>query len=119
MIHNLRASFDRLSSPMAAADHERRAEQPELMARPITIKTGYTEYRVARRRLKQAILEFYRSMELLKEYRLLNRTGLEKILKKFDKTAKRKISGEYTEKFKSMYFEQSDELENLINCTEV
>lgn len=119
LIHQLRASFDRLSSVMPAADHDRRVEQPELMARPITTKTGYVEYRVARRRLKQAILEFYRSMELLKEYRLLNRTGLEKMLKKFDKTARRKISGEYAGKFKSMHFEQSDELENLISRTEV
>jgi hypothetical protein len=119
MIHQIRASFDRLSSVMPAADHDRRVEQPELMARPITTKTGYVEYRVARRRLKQAIFEFYRSMELLKEYRLLNRTGLEKMLKKFDKTARRKISGEYAEKVKSMHFEQSDELENLISRTEV
>ena len=104
---------------MPAADHERRVKHPELMAHPITTKTGYVEYRVARRRLKQAILEFYRGMELLKEYRLLNRTGLEKILKKFDKIAGRKISGEYAEKLKSMHFDQSDELENLMNHTEV
>jgi hypothetical protein len=118
-INGIRASFDNLSSAMPDADHERRAKHPELMARPITTNTGYVEYRVARRRLKHAILEFYRGMELLKEYRLLNRTGLEKILKKFDKTSGRKISGKYAEKLKSMHLEKSDELETLINDTEV
>ena len=69
-----------------------------LCRNPSQATAGYVEYRVARRRLKQAILEFYRGMELLKEYRLLNQTGLAKILKKFDKAAgtqnKRRILGE-------------------------
>jgi xenotropic and polytropic retrovirus receptor 1 len=119
LIHKLHVSFDRLSSSMPAADHEDRAGQPEYRARPITTKTGYVEYHVARRRLKHAILEYYRSMELLKEYRLLNRTALEKILKKFDKRCGRRVSGEWVEKVKAMHFEQSDELENLISHTEV
>jgi SPX domain len=119
-LHNgFHLSFDRLSSTMPAADHESRVKQPELMAKPITNTTGYVEYRVARRRLKQAVFEFYRSMELLKRYRLLNRVGLEKMLKKFDKTTGHKISGDFVTKLKSFHFEQSDELENLITDTEV
>jgi len=118
-INRIRASLDGLSSAMPAADHERRAKQPELMAHPISTTTGYVEYRVARRRLKQAVLEFYRGMELLKGYRLLNRTGLSKILKKFDKTSGRNVSAEYTEKLKSVHFDQSDELENIMDHTEV
>ena len=118
-IDRMRASFDGLSSAMPAADHERRAKNPELMAHPISTTTGYVEYRVAKRRLKQAILEFYRGMELLKGYRLLNRTGLSKILKKFDKTSGRKISAEYTEKLKSVHFDQSDSLEHIMDHTEV
>ena len=105
---------------MPAADHqERSAKDPELMAKPITTKAGYIDYRLARRRLKQAILEFYRGMELLKGYRLLNKTGLTKILKKFDKTTGRKISEEYAEKFKSRHFNQSGELESLLEKAEV
>jgi xenotropic and polytropic retrovirus receptor 1 len=118
-IDKMRASFDGLSSAMPAADHERRVKNPELMAHPISTTTGYVEYRVAKRRLKQAILEFYRGMELLKGYRLLNRTGLSKILKKFDKTSGRKISAEYTEKLKSVHFDQSDSLEHIMDHTEV
>lgn len=118
-INRMRASWDGLSSAMPGADHERRAKHPELMAHPISTTTGYVEYRVAKRRLKQAVLEFYRGMELLKGYRLLNRTGLSKILKKFDKTSGRKISPEYTEKLKLVHFDQSDSLENIMDRTEV
>jgi len=43
------------------------------------------DYKASRRRLKKAIFEFYRGVEMLQKYRLLNRTGFAKILKKFDK----------------------------------
>lgn len=118
-VDRLRASMDAMSSPMPGADHQRRAAQPELMAHPISTSTGYVEYRVARRRLKQAVLEFYRAMELLKNYRLLNRTGLTKILKKFDKTAGRRMSEEYMEKVRHMHFDQSESLEKIMTATEV
>jgi hypothetical protein len=121
-INRLRASMDGLSSAMPGADHQRRATQPDLMPHPITHSMdsiGYVEYRVARRRLKQALLEFYRAMELLKGYRLMNRTGLAKILKKFDKTAGRQISPEYTEKLKKVHFDQSEALETIMYHTEV
>ncbi|WFD29677.1 Xenotropic and polytropic retrovirus receptor 1 [Malassezia sp. CBS 17886] len=42
-------------------------------------------YRAARRKLKKAVLENYRALEILNNYRILNRTGFMKILKKFDK----------------------------------
>ena len=119
LVSKLRTSLDKVSSAMPDADHERRVTQPELMAKPIKSTAGYVEYRVARRRLKQAIFEFYRGMELLKGYRSLNRIGLEKILAKFDKTAGCNISGEFADKLKSLHFNQSEELENLIRHTEV
>jgi SPX domain protein involved in polyphosphate accumulation len=119
LISKFWTSLDRLSSAMPAADHERRVKDPELMANPITTTAGYFEYRVARRRLKQAIFEFYRGMELLKGFQSLNRRAVAKILKKFDKNSRRKISGEYEEKLKSMHFEQGNELENLMDQTEV
>ena len=118
-ITRIRASFDGLKSAMPEADHERRAKQPELMAHPISTTTGYVDYRVAKRRLHQAVLEFYRGMELLKNYRLLNRTGIYKILKKFDKTAGRRMSAEYTEKLNSVHFETSTELDKIMERTEV
>lgn len=119
-IKRIRASWDGIHSVMPAADHQRRASHnPDLMAHPISTSTGYVEYRVARRRLKQAVLEFYRGMELLKQYRLLNRTGIAKILKKFDKTSGRRITPEYNQKLKSVYFDQSELLETTMSHTEV
>ncbi|KAF8524324.1 EXS family-domain-containing protein [Hysterangium stoloniferum] len=46
------------------------------------------EYQHARRRLKKALREFYRSLELLNDYRVLNFTGFRKALKKYEKVTK-------------------------------
>ncbi|QRW04806.1 xenotropic and polytropic retrovirus receptor 1 [Ceratobasidium sp. AG-Ba] len=45
-------------------------------------------YQRAKKRLKKAVLEFYRGLELLQNYRILNVTGFRKALKKFEKTTK-------------------------------
>jgi hypothetical protein len=42
-------------------------------------------YIAARKKLKAAVLEYYRGLELLKNYRVLNRVGFGKVLKKFEK----------------------------------
>lgn len=43
-------------------------------------------YKTARKKLRSAVVENYRGLEILNNYAILNRTGLNKILKKFDKT---------------------------------
>lgn len=45
-------------------------------------------YQRAKKKLKKAVLEFYRGLELLQNYRILNLTGFRKALKKFDKATK-------------------------------
>lgn len=43
-------------------------------------------YKAARKKLREACIENYRALEILNNYRILNRTAFMKILKKFDKT---------------------------------
>ncbi|KAG9065305.1 Xenotropic and polytropic retrovirus receptor 1 [Linnemannia hyalina] len=79
----------------------------------------HLHHKVARSRIKAAIYEFYRSMEMLKNYRVLNKTGFIKIMKKFDKTAGWKASKEFqASKLKTAYFVTSTILDDLILETE-
>ncbi|KAK9355223.1 EXS family protein [Lipomyces doorenjongii] len=75
-------------------------------------------YNVARKKLKHAIMEYYRGLELLKSYHLLNRTGLQKITKKFDKATGSCISPWYMDKVNTSYFAQSNVIDNLMNQVE-
>ncbi|KAK9377557.1 EXS family protein [Lipomyces chichibuensis] len=75
-------------------------------------------YNVARKKLKHAVMEYYRGLELLKSYHLLNRTGLQKITKKFDKTTGSCISPWYMDKVNTSYFGQSNVVDNLMNQVE-
>ncbi|KAG8704190.1 hypothetical protein FRC11_010121, partial [Ceratobasidium sp. 423] len=52
-------------------------------------------YRRAKKKLKKAILEFYKGLEHLQNYRILNVTGFRKALKKFDKITKMTIREQY------------------------
>ncbi|KAB8281701.1 SPX domain-containing protein [Yarrowia lipolytica] len=52
-------------------------------------------YASARRQLKTAMQEYYRSIELLRSYCTLNRTAFRKILKKYDKISGRHMSAYY------------------------
>ena len=76
-------------------------------------------YRVARRKLKVAMIEYYRGLELLKSYCHQNQEGLRKIIKKFDKATGLRTSKRFTtEKISKSYFGSSDVLETLIHKTE-
>lgn len=46
------------------------------------------EYQVAKKKLKKAVVEHYRGLEVLNNYRVLNLVGFRKALKKFEKVTK-------------------------------
>lgn len=107
---NTSSSHDLLSS------HTNTQKFPE-QAKIRTIR-GASFSKLARSRIKKALLEYYRSLELLKTYRTLNYQAFIKILKKFDKRTGRKISLEYLEEIKKHPFYSSPALDSLIKDVE-
>ncbi|GJN89321.1 hypothetical protein Rhopal_002301-T1 [Rhodotorula paludigena] len=76
------------------------------------------EYTNARSKLKLATFEYYRSLGMLKSYRVLNRTGFAKALKKFEKATAIPCSTKYSEKVEAANFASSSKLDDLIRDTE-
>ncbi|CUM47483.1 unnamed protein product [Debaryomyces fabryi] len=76
-------------------------------------------YVYARKQLKDAIIEHYGALSLLKSFRELNRTAFRKITKKFDKAMHTSISAPYVEKIDNeAYFQTSDTLDRLTGQVE-
>lgn len=76
------------------------------------------DYKEAKKKIRKAIFEFYRGVKMLNEYRVLNKLGFIKILKKYDIASKRNGSQIYLPRVKSSNFIKSDILSLLIKDVE-
>ncbi|KAJ8503472.1 hypothetical protein ONZ45_g10826 [Pleurotus djamor] len=77
------------------------------------------EYHHAKKKLKRAVIEHYRGLEALKNYRILNITGFRKALKKFEKFTRIPIQHAYmTEKVETSAFYSEKALNAMVEDME-
>ena len=107
-------AMDKLSSPTAP---KAKAEDGRDYTRKLP--EDNVPYHAARRKLKLALQEFYRALELLKSYAILNRTAFRKCNKKYDKAVNARPTMRYmNEKVSKAWFVQSDVIETHIVAVE-
>lgn len=76
-------------------------------------------YQKYKKELRAAVVEFYRNLELIKNYRILNLTGFRKALKKFEKVTGIPCLDLYTdERIAPCSFSRGEPIDQLIKHTE-
>ncbi|KAI3649667.1 hypothetical protein MP228_005299 [Amoeboaphelidium protococcarum] len=84
----------------------------------LNYKRAFKSSKNAKAQLRNALMEYYRYLELLKNFQILNYTGFVKILKKFDKTAGWKSQALYMHKVDAKYFHTSNVVDGFLSQTE-
>ncbi|KAJ5981312.1 hypothetical protein N7522_013733 [Penicillium canescens] len=115
---NSEALAEMATPGMNAQDREFISNRRDFMRRQDS-PSQEVPYRSAKRKLKHALQEFYRGVELLKGYAYLNRTAFRKINKKYDKAVNARPPLRYmSEKVNKAAFVQSDVIESLMVAVE-
>ncbi|PWA98745.1 SPX domain, EXS [Artemisia annua] len=84
----------------------------------LDLQFNKNELKEAQGKLKQAFIEFYEKLRYLKNYNFLNQLAFSKIMKKYDKIAKRNAADAYLQMVEESYLGQSDEVAKLIERAE-
>lgn len=87
--------------------------------RDYTRHTHSVSYLYAKKQLKEALIEHYRAISLVRSYRILNSTAFRKITKKFDKAIGTTLSKDFMKKMDDeSYFMTSPILSKILNRVE-
>ncbi|KAJ6588945.1 SPX domain-containing protein [Mycena capillaripes] len=98
----------------AASSSMHRAQEQSAAAR-----LDPDEFHDAKHKLKKAVLEHYRGLEMLQNYRILNVTGIRKALKKFQKVTKIAAQNAYmTEKVDKAAFASEKNVRSMMDVVE-
>lgn len=112
-------AMNKLASPPTSPATQAKDDARDFVKKKPTAGNETVPHRFAKRRLKLALQEFYRGMELLKSYALLNRTGFRKINKKYDKAVNARPPLRYlNEKVSDAHFVKSTLIDEYIVAVE-
>ncbi|KAF8369669.1 hypothetical protein HHK36_032308 [Tetracentron sinense] len=89
-----------------------------LMSSKSDLPFSKEELKKAEERMKQAFIEFYQKLRLLKSYSFLNLLAFSKIMKKYDKITARSASKAYIKMVDNSHLGSSDELTRLMERVE-
>ncbi|XP_073018921.1 phosphate transporter PHO1 homolog 3-like isoform X1 [Primulina eburnea] len=114
------ASLDVLGQVMINVDPETPVStlRNVIMSSKSDLSFSEEELRKVEEKLRQAFVEFYQQLRLLKSYCFLNMLAFSKIMKKYDKITSRNASKSYLEMVDKSYLGSSEEVNKLIERLE-